>query len=147
MRAGGTFGQLLLVVVLALGVFVMHTLGHPADEHCHTGTPGIATIAVSHTVPLDEPHDGSHGARSPASTAADETTNPTSSHEPAMAMDMLSLCVAVLLSAWLLAALLRSAFARRAEWAARLLARLTAAQRPDPPPRTPDLTQLSVLRL
>lgn len=29
MRAGGVLPRLLLVVVLALGVFVMHTLGHP----------------------------------------------------------------------------------------------------------------------
>ncbi|MEE4590464.1 hypothetical protein V2J94_00885 [Streptomyces sp. DSM 41524] len=29
MRADGVLPRLLLVVVLALGVFVMHTLGHP----------------------------------------------------------------------------------------------------------------------
>lgn len=64
-----------------------------------------------------------------------------------MAMDMLSLCLAVLLSAYVLAALLKAALTRRPDWPANLLARATVAQRPNPPPRGPDLTQLSVLRL
>ena len=29
LRAGGSFGYLLLVVMLALGVFTMYTVGHP----------------------------------------------------------------------------------------------------------------------
>jgi hypothetical protein len=66
---------------------------------------------------------------------------------PFTAMDMLSLCMAVMLGAWVLAALLRSALCRHADWLADLLARAPVALRPNPPPRRPDLTQLSVLRI
>ncbi len=71
----------------------------------------------------------------------------SSADMPVMAMDMMSLCVAVLLGAWVLAALVRSALARRPDWLANLLAQVAAFSRPNPPPRGPDLTQLSVLRL
>ncbi|WP_328874360.1 DUF6153 family protein [Streptomyces sp. NBC_00287] len=125
-RAGGALGQLLLVVVLALGVFVMHTLGHPEDSS-HSGTQTAShASAMAHE--------------------ASETTYSSSTHEPAMPMDMASLCVAVLFGAWVLAALLKSAFTRHGEWLARLLAQVAAVLRPHPPPRAPDLTQLSVLR-
>ncbi|MFD7455853.1 MULTISPECIES: DUF6153 family protein [unclassified Streptomyces] len=131
-RAGGAFGQLLLVAALTLGVFVMHTLGHPEE---HSGT---AMSATSHAAP--------HDAR-PAAAPADPAAHSAATHEPPTGMDMLSLCVAVLFGAWALASLLRSAFVRHGEWLARLLGRLAAALRPNPPPRGPDLTQLSVLRL
>jgi hypothetical protein len=62
-------------------------------------------------------------------------------------MDMQSLCVAILLAAWVLTALRKSASTRRhEEWKA-LLAQVAAIARPRPPPRGPDLTRLSVLRL
>ncbi|MER6677037.1 DUF6153 family protein [Streptomyces sp. NPDC000983] len=122
MRAGGALGQLLLVVVLALGVFVMHTLGHPEDSS-HSGAGG-----VSHTAPMEHPAEGA------------------STHEPSLPMDMASLCVAVLLGGWVLGALLRSAFGRHPDGAARLLAQVAAVPRPRPPPRGPTLTLLSVLR-
>lgn len=125
-RAGGALGQLLLVVVLALGVFVMHTLGHPEDSS-RSGTP-----TASHASVMD------HGST--------EASHSSSTHEPLMAMDMASLCVAVLFGSWVLAALLKSAFTRHQEWSARLLAQVAAVLRPNPPPRGPDLTQLSVLR-
>ncbi|MBC2901918.1 DUF6153 family protein [Streptomyces cupreus] len=121
-RAGGALGQFLLVVVLALGVFVMHTVGHPEDSS-HSGMR-----TASHAAPMDHPADGS------------------STHEPAMPMDMASLCVAVLFGAWVLAALLKSAFTRHRDWLARLLAQVAAVGRPNPPPRGPDLNRLSVLR-
>ncbi|MER7497832.1 DUF6153 family protein [Streptomyces pharetrae] len=130
-RAGGAFGRLLLVVVLALGVFVMHTLGHPDDSS------GAASHSVSHT-------------RTPAHSSADHPSDPSAppaSHGPGMAMDMGSLCLAVLLGGWVLATLLRAALTRRREWSAGLLARITVVRRPHPPPRGPDLTRLSVLRL
>ncbi|GGZ98943.1 DUF6153 family protein [Streptomyces bluensis] len=146
-RAGGALGHLLLVVVLAFGVFAMHTMGHPDDSS------GSATSTTSHA-----------SAMSVASTAHDPMSNPTvtgaetagratdpadssSTHEPGMAMDMISLCVAVLFGAWVLATLLRSVFTRHQEWSARLLAQVAAVLRPNPPPRGPDLTRLSVLRL
>jgi hypothetical protein len=64
-----------------------------------------------------------------------------------MAMDMVSLCVAVMFGAWALTALLRRALARRPDWLAKLLAEAPVMLRPNPPPRGPDLTELSVLRL
>ncbi|CAM5269965.1 DUF6153 family protein [Streptomyces pharetrae] len=130
-RTGGAFGRLLLVVVLALGVFVMHTLGHPDDSS------GAASHSVSHT-------------RTPGHSSADHPSDPSAppaSHGPGMAMDMGSLCLAVLLGGWVLATLLRAALAGRREWSAGLLARITVVRRAHPPPRGPDLTRLSVLRL
>ena len=143
-RAGGALGHLLLVVVLAFGVFAMHTLGHP-DEASHS-----AMSTASHAGRTDATataHDPMSavavtGAPRHASEPSDSST-----HEPAMAMDMLSLCVAVLFGAWVLATLLKSAFARHQEWLARLLAQVAVVLRPNPPPRGPDLTRLSVLRL
>ncbi|RZB14301.1 hypothetical protein StrepF001_38705 [Streptomyces sp. F001] len=146
-RTGGALGHLLLVVVLALGVFTMHTLGHPDTSHdsamttaSHATTTDAA--AAAHT-PMSVPADTEAGVGSHATDPAD----PSAAHQPAMAMDMLSLCLAVLFGAWLLAALLRSAFARHTEWLAELLAQVAAVLRPNPPPRGPDLTRLSVLRL
>ncbi|MFI1735037.1 hypothetical protein ACH40E_38640 [Streptomyces acidicola] len=155
-RAGGALGHLLLVVVLALGVFAMHSMGHPQDSS------GSATSTAFHATTMD-PAAEAHAPRSappaPGTGAdrhvtdpADPSHAPTSqttptTHQPAMAMDMLSLCVAVLFGAWVLAALLRSAFARHRDRPAELLAQVAAAIRPNPPPRRADLARLSVLRL
>ncbi|TGB09545.1 DUF6153 family protein [Streptomyces sp. MZ04] len=143
-RAGGALVHLLLVVVLAFGVFVMHTVGHP-DE-----SSGAGMSAGAHA---------SHGAAAPDASTTDAALTATAGHEtgtaqhlsadePAsrMAMDMSSLCVAVL-GVWALAALLYAAFTRRPAWPADLLARTVVALRPDAPPPRPDLTQLSVLRI
>ncbi|WP_406323865.1 DUF6153 family protein [Streptomyces sp. NBC_01637] len=145
-RAGGALGHLLLVVVLALGIFAMHSMGHPS-ESAHstmTTTSGLAatdTAAADHA-PMSAPADMITGPH------ATDTGGSSSTHEPAVAMDMLSLCVAVLFGASVLTALLRSAFARHQEWRlAKLLAQVAAVSRPNPPPRGPDLTRLSVLRL
>ncbi|MFG3517037.1 DUF6153 family protein [Streptomyces bobili] len=148
-RAGGALGHLLLVVLLALGVFAMHGMGHP-NESDHAGmsttSPSAITDAAApgHT-PMSAPTDDRAGGR--ATDSAGKKAESSSTHEPAMTMDMVSLCVAVLFGAWALSALVRSALARRREWLAELLARLTTVARPDPPPRGPDLTRLSVLRL
>ncbi|WP_405638928.1 hypothetical protein [Streptomyces uncialis] len=68
------------------------------------------------------------------------------SHDTGMAMDMASLCVAVL-AAWLLAALLRAALSRRTEWLVRLRAGALRRSLPQPPPSGPDLIRLSILRI
>ncbi|MDT0568789.1 hypothetical protein RM704_15145 [Streptomyces sp. DSM 3412] len=159
-RAGGTLGHLLLIAVLALSVFAMHSTGHP-DESAHPGGESAhvnepahisGSMHVSESVPFSEPVPFSGSAHS-MNTAAHATatdaapTGSQSSHEPAPTMDMQSLCVAILLGAWVLTALLMSAFARRHEEWAELLAQVAALARPRPPPRGPDLTRLSVLRL
>ena len=131
-RAGGTLGRLLLVAVLALGVFAMHSTGHPG-ESTHTMSTVSHTTATSHT--RATPDTRTTGAE------------PRSSHAPAPTMDTQSLCVAILLGTWVLTALLKSAFTRRHEEGADLLVRAATTARPRPPPRGPDLTRLSVLRL
>ncbi|MFF8380634.1 DUF6153 family protein [Streptomyces sp. NPDC015661] len=129
-RAGGAIGHLLLVVVLALGVFLMHAVGHPEGSG-----GGMDTTAASHHSAPAQAAPAHHGDSSDAR------------HEPGTGMDMTTLCVAVL-GAWLLAGLLRAALGRRPDWLTLLLARLTPALGPHaPPPRPPDLARLSVLRI
>ncbi|WP_327426247.1 hypothetical protein [Streptomyces sp. NBC_01236] len=143
-RTGAALGHLLLVVMLALGVFVMHTVGHPA------GSSGSGMGAASQASTTYTPSAAHDPMRAPASLDQGHALDPahtSPSHEPAMAMDMLSLCMAVLVTAWVLAALLRMAFSRRPDWLATLLAEAPVMLRPNPPPRGPDLTRLSVLRL
>lgn len=153
-RAGCALAHLLLVVVLALGVFVMHAVGHPEGSSgsgtesgamTHTGAPG-------HGAPDRDPllaasgHGAADSAPSPASSSASASSSP-SSHDSGMAMDMSSLCVAVLV-VWLLAGLVRAALARCPDRLARLLTGLTPVLGPNAPPRRPpDLSRLSVLRI
>ncbi|MFD9033449.1 DUF6153 family protein [Streptomyces sp. NPDC059567] len=125
-RAGGALAQLLLVVVLALGVFVMHAVGHPES-------------------PSDAAADGMTHVSAAPHPMEDEA--PASSHDPGMDMDMTTLCVAVL-GIWALARFVLAALGRRPDWLVRLLGRLTHAPGPNaPPPIPPDLAQLSVLRI
>lgn len=131
-RAGGALAHLLLVVVLALGVFVMHAVGHPAGSGGDTSSAAAghhsAVAAHSHH------HDAGGGEEG-------------AGHGPGTGTDMTTLCVAVL-GGWLLIALVRAALARRPDWLVLLLARLVPALGPlAPPPRPPDLARLSVLRI
>ncbi|MER5308430.1 DUF6153 family protein [Streptomyces sp. NPDC002773] len=135
-RAEGALAHLLLVVVLALGVFLMHSVGHPEGSGgSGSGGLGGETSAAAFTTSA---HDA-HNAPSDASSG--------SPHEPGTGTDMTTLCVAVL-AGLLLAGLVRAALGRRPHWLALLLARLAPALGPHaPPPRPPDLAQLSVLRI
>lgn len=145
-RTGGALGHLLLVVVLAFGVFAMHTVGHPTGSHA-------AEMGPASHVPAATPHSASapyQHAADPTSAESKHAATPEqapSADMPVMAMDMLSLCLAVLLAAWVLTALVRSALARHPDWLANLRAQVAAVLHPNPPPRGPDLTRLSVLRL
>lgn len=146
-RTGGALGHLLLVVLLALGIFAMHSTGHPGES-----PTGAAMSAGSHTTTMDEAAPDRGPMSAPVDTGMDTSSHtkdpadPSATHRPAMAMDMASLCVAVLFGAWVLAKILTAAFARHHERPAELRAQF-AVLRPDPPPRGPDLTLLSVLRL
>ncbi|MFH8713382.1 DUF6153 family protein [Streptomyces zaomyceticus] len=142
-RAEGAFAHLLLVVVLALGVFLMHTVGHPEGSGGGMDTtsataPGTATAAAAAAAAAG--HETGHRAHGGASS--------DTGHEPSgTGMDMTTLCVAVL-AGWLLTGLVRAALGRRPDWLALLLARLAHAPGPHaPPPRPPDLAGLSVLRI
>ncbi|MCX5190869.1 hypothetical protein ACFV8Z_17055 [Streptomyces sp. NPDC059837] len=143
-RTGGALGHLLFVVVLALGVFVMHTMGHPDQSSGHDmKSAAHASTALTPAAAYDP-----MGA--PPSLAQSHVTHPTqasSKDKPTLAMNMLSLCMAVMFGAWALATLLRMALARHPDWLAKFLAEAPVMLRPNPPPRGPDLTQLSVLRL
>lgn len=134
-RVGSAVGRLLLIVVLALGVFAMHTVGHPDESYGSGAGAGMTAHASDEPAPPPEPAP-------PHTPLADEPVMGMDG----MAMDMTSLCVAVL-STWALAALLLAAFARRADRLSVPLAALAVAPRPNPPPRTPELTVLSVLRI
>ncbi|MFG3489483.1 DUF6153 family protein [Streptomyces sp. NPDC047972] len=124
-RAEGALAHLLLVVVLALGVFLMHAVGHP--EGAGGGKASGSSTAAHHSAAPQ----GDDGA----------------GHEPGPSTDMTTLCVAVL-AGWLFAGLLRAGLGRRADWLALLVARLLPARAPHaPPPRPPDLALLSVLRI
>ncbi|MET9653533.1 MULTISPECIES: hypothetical protein [unclassified Streptomyces] len=153
-RAGCALAHLLLVVVLALGVFVMHVVGHP-EGSSGSGTESGAmthTGAAGHRAPDRGPllaapgHGAADSGTASASWSASASSSP-SSHDSGMARDMSSLCVAVLV-VWLLAGLVRAALARRPDRLARLLTGLTPVLGPNAPPRRPpDLSRLSVLRI
>ncbi|MET8405202.1 DUF6153 family protein [Streptomyces sp900116325] len=142
-RTRGALGHLLLVVVLALGVFMMHTMGHP------NSSSGMSMEAAPHA-PATVAHPGDSMTSSQAvsaSTGALDNNIKASAHAPGMGMDMTSLCVAVL-GTWMLAGLLRAALSARTDWLARLRDGALGSLRPNPPPcRPPDLAQLSVLRI
>ncbi|MGA5899240.1 hypothetical protein [Streptomyces venetus] len=145
-RAGGALGHLLLVVVLAFGVFVMHTVGHPTDSHAAEMGPASHVSAPTAHSAWAAHQDAAAPASAESKPAAAPEQAP-STDMPVTAMDMLSLCLAILLSAWVLTALVRSALARHPDRLANLRAQVAAVLRPNPPPRGPDLTRLSVLRL
>ncbi|MGW1885564.1 DUF6153 family protein [Streptomyces sp. NPDC001970] len=144
-RAAGAIGHLLLVVVLALGVFVMHTLGHP-DEESGTDAHASHSALVGVAVAPDAAGPGPESGPGPGSSEADSDGD-KAAPDPATAMDMASLCVAVLLTAWAAGALLRAGSARLTEWLAAVRARLAGVPRSNAPPRPPDLAQLSLLRI
>ncbi|MDQ0748956.1 hypothetical protein QF034_003187 [Streptomyces africanus] len=146
LRAGGAFGYLLLVVMLALGVFAMHTMGHPDESSGHGMRGAVPAAAGVH-------HDAM--ARKPAALAGPEVTaehgTATSAamspvHGIPDGMDPMSVCLAVL-TVWLPVLFLRAPAVRRHERLTALLARSTALARPGTPPPRPLLSQLSVLRI
>ncbi|MGA6160470.1 hypothetical protein ACPEIC_44940 [Stenotrophomonas sp. NPDC087984] len=129
-RADGVLPRFLLVVVLALGVFVMRTLGHP------DGGSGAGGGHGSHPAPSAAPAEAGHAPAAPE-------TKPCA---PMTGMDMASLCVAAL-GVWVLGALLSAVLARPSGPPPRLPVASAVVARPDPPSRAPDLTALSVLRI
>ncbi|MDV9186954.1 hypothetical protein R6L23_01720 [Streptomyces sp. SR27] len=153
-RAEGALAHLLLVVVLALGVFLMHAVGHPEGSGGDMATASVSStsssssVVSSATVAGQSAHTSSSAAVTTARAAVPHGGDSSDArHEPGSGMDMTTLCVAVL-AGWLFAGLVRAALARRPDWLTLLLARLTPALGPHAPPaRPPDLTRLSVLRI
>ncbi|AGP52734.1 hypothetical protein [Streptomyces rapamycinicus] len=174
MRADGVLPRLLLVVVLALGAFVMHTLGHPDGgsgsgmTHSARHAPGEMRPAAYNGDPAayngdprvysgdPGPYGGGTAATGtgpqwaapapPAGAAHAPAAPETKPCEPMTGMDMASLCVAVL-GVWVLGALLRAVLTRRSGPPLRIPVVAPVVARPDPPSPGPDLTALSVLRI
>jgi len=134
-RAGGVLRRLLFVVLLALGVLMMHSMGHPdtgsgTSVHASAHVSGGMHQATGSDVRAERPAMTSHDTRS----------------APMTGMDMASLCVAVL-GTWVLTAVLRAALVRRRGPPLPRSAPVAAVPRPVPPSPRPDLTTLSVLRI
>ncbi|MEU9701576.1 DUF6153 family protein [Streptomyces sp. NPDC047981] len=137
LRVAGALAHLLLVVALALGVFVMHAVGHPEGS---SGSGADHAISAS-----GAGADHATSASAPAHHGGADASDP--SEESGAHGDMATLCVAVL-GVWALARVVLAVLDRRPDWLVRLLGRLVAALGPNaPPPRPPDLAQLSVLRI
>ncbi|WP_051856627.1 hypothetical protein [Streptomyces sp. NRRL B-1347] len=159
----------LLLVALLFGIVTMHTLGHPQEhgggsapsDHArvadgarhgvgHAAARGSETEAVAHAgaaVPMAAGHE-TGGTR--AGLADEAVARTASAPEPPShdtGMDPMSVCLAVLGGALVLA--LFGAAAARPPVAApvRLPAGLRAAPWPDPPPPRALLARLSVLRI
>ncbi|GAA1724357.1 hypothetical protein [Streptomyces yatensis] len=160
-RAGGVLPRLLFVVVLALGVFVMHALGHPDGGSGPGGSPSAHHASGElRPAPYGGDRDagtavtgsGSHrAAPAPSAEAGHAPASPeaaprTTPRAPMTGMDMASLCVAVL-GVWVLGVLLSAVLARHRGPSLRLPVASAVVARPDPPSRGPDLTALSVLRI
>ncbi|MFI9151638.1 hypothetical protein [Streptomyces sp. NPDC053367] len=147
LRAGGAFGYLLLVIMLTLGVFAMHTLGHPEESSGHAMGGGAAVAHQDGTAhhASTEKAPAQHDRMAQREPVAPAAALPV--HELPGGMDPMSVCVAVL-AAGLLALFLKAAVLRRwVERSTALLARSIALARPVGPPPRPLLAQSSVLRI
>ncbi|MEU7579163.1 hypothetical protein AB0B50_16355 [Streptomyces sp. NPDC041068] len=139
-RSRTGYGQLTLLAALLFGIVTMHTLGHPSGGHesGHETGPSAAHSRMQ----SDRGEVGpSHGDRV-MSVAA-----PAPEPHGGMAMDPLSVCLAVL-GAFTLVLLLRAGPLRPGGTLARTpgLGRLLHSVGPEPPPPRALLTRLSVLR-
>ncbi|MCM2387649.1 hypothetical protein [Streptomyces albipurpureus] len=110
-----------------------------------TGDTVLVARAADSAHPGTVPAAATAGAHSSAADLPGSDTEPVS-HSPGPAMDMADLCLAILATG-LLAGLLRAALSRRAEWLVGLRQGAVAVMRANPPPRRPDLAQLSILRI
>ncbi|MER7408252.1 hypothetical protein ABT373_38825 [Streptomyces sp. NPDC000070] len=149
LRAGGAFGYLLLVVMLTLGVFAMHTMGHPEGSSGHGMSGATPAAAGVHHDGMAQQAAASEPSSEPEVTARHGTAmSPTDSpvHDLPGGTDPMSVCLAVL-TVWLLGLFLHALVLRRHERLTALLARSMALARPGTPPPRPLLSQLSVLRI
>ncbi|MFE0178647.1 hypothetical protein ACFWZ2_40730 [Streptomyces sp. NPDC059002] len=145
-------GQLLLLAALLFGIVTMHTLGHPSGGH-ESGPTGAATATGASAAMAHEMGAApvAHGPGRGADGDGDRVlrvASPVPEPHDGMAMDPLSVCLAVL-GAFTLALLVRAGLLRPGGTLARFPGpgRLLHALRPQPPPPRTLLSRLSVLRI
>ncbi|WP_126643944.1 DUF6153 family protein [Embleya hyalina] len=146
----------LLLVLLTLGVMGMHTLGHPASAAAPGSAPGSASVAPADPAAAStavDPVDAGGGAMRPMAPGRHggcPDGDCSAGGGPHHGSDPTTICLAVLLAglgvvvAALAVLALRRARTRRRR---RPRARLAAFVLGLPPPATPDLALLRVLRI
>ncbi|NUU21624.1 MAG: hypothetical protein HOV68_08940 [Streptomycetaceae bacterium] len=163
MRDASAPVRLLLFALLVVGTMGMHTIGHPPEAHASmaasmeapTGDAGRAAAAdvrTSDHAPAAAPaampaEDCPDGHCAPAASTPDHGTTAPSGHGGVMGLGMASLCLAIVLAAFVLAVTLfalRRGGRRPRHLARGLWGRLASGL---PPPRPPDLSRLAVLRI
>lgn len=157
-RTEGVIGHLLLVAALVFGIFVMHTLGHPAGASgsqapaAHAPACGTMPQQAGHPSRAGTAHAASpaqHGQQAAPGGTSDTTVADCPGADTGLhtGMDMTTLCLAVL-TTWALAVLLRGLLRTRRRRPVHPVTAAFDALRPNPPPRRPpDLAVLSVLRI
>lgn len=159
-RAGGFVGHLLLVTLLAFGIVTMHSFGHPGGvTRVHAAASHAAAMDSdrTHTAALGQspssrdngsvPGDG-HVMATASGAVAEAPQAASAPGNPGGGMDLMTVCLAVL-SVWTLAvaALMCAALARGRHRPLNPQPYAVVTHRPNPPPRPPLLSQLSILRI
>ncbi|MFE3204383.1 DUF6153 family protein [Embleya sp. NPDC059237] len=132
----------LLLLLLTLGVMGMHTLGHPASAAAQGSATEAADAVGASRGAMEPMAPGHHGGCPDGDCSTDG--GPRHGSDPTM------ICLAVLLAGLgVVVAALAVPALRRARTRRRLRprARLAAFVLGLPPPRTPDLALLRVLRI
>ncbi|MFD7031090.1 hypothetical protein ACFWAR_23950 [Streptomyces sp. NPDC059917] len=151
------WSRVLLLAALLLGIVTMHTLGHPDDSP--VGQDAATAHAVAHGAPAPAAHavpdhsapDGvlpAPAAPAPAAPApADAAGTRVQGPDGGMAMDPMSVCLAVLLAGISLASVLALARTGAAATARPEARGVRAHGGPDPPTGRELLARLVVLRV
>ncbi|MFJ7203373.1 DUF6153 family protein [Streptomyces sp. NPDC098789] len=136
------WSRVLLLAALLLGIVTMHTLGHPDDS------PVGQDAATAHAVAHGAPAPAAHAMPAPAVPApADAAGTRLRGPDGGMAMDPMSVCLAVLLAGISLVSALALARTGAAATARREARGVRAHGGPDPPTGRELLARLVVLRV
>ncbi|WP_330330122.1 DUF6153 family protein [Streptomyces sp. NBC_00536] len=136
------WSRVLLLAALLLGIVTMHTLGHPDDSPAGQDAP--AAHSVAHGT------GGAHGMPPAHGTPVPPAAGKTAVRGPAggrMAMDPMSVCLAVLLAGISLLSVLALARTAAPAAARRTVRGDRARGGPDPPTGRELLTRMAVLRV
>ncbi|MET3987239.1 DUF6153 family protein [Streptomyces sp. PvR034] len=140
------WSRVLLLAALLLGIVTMHTLGHPDDSP--VGQDAATAHAVAHGAPAPVPAPAAHAMPAPAVPApAEAARTQVRGPDGGMAMDPMSVCLAVLLAGISLSSVLALARTGAAATARREARGVRAHGGPDPPTVRELLARLVVLRV